>query len=372
MKTNIELVNKSIAASLLIALGDFALLKLGTPIGPVIFALGLLGVCYMNLNLFTGKCGFVFSDKIKWEDLLTILIVNLVAGYMMGLVFSITDYDVYKNAIAKVATWDVSIAFFVRSILCGVIMYVAVLLYKKGTPLGILYGIPLFIFCGFQHCIANIITLGAARTFHLSIYVCVLGNLIGSLLIWYLSKERETVIIQEKPQVLALSQISTISQDEVQNAFAVSSQNVIKGLGKKIKPSEAFFKVILKNEGEEIVENISFYSFHNGKQCENVKKENTKHLKIIANQELEIDFDVKYFVKKEEQGVLKADCVHLLCEYEDSKKQKHQMILGIVIKDEKEKIPVFESFVRVEKSSEFKEALKQYQEVYEKIQKKIV
>ena len=81
---------------------------------------------------------------------------------------------------------------------------------------------------------------------------------------------------------------------------------------------------------------------------------------------------MKYFVKTEEQGILKADCVHLLCMYEDSKKQHHQMILGIVIKDEKEKTPVFESFVRVEKSNEFKEAVKQYQEVYEQIQKKVV
>jgi xanthosine utilization system XapX-like protein len=67
MNKNIDstLINKSIAASLLIGLGNYALLKLGNPIGPVIFALGLLGVCYMGLNLFTGKCGFIFQDKIK-------------------------------------------------------------------------------------------------------------------------------------------------------------------------------------------------------------------------------------------------------------------------------------------------------------------
>ena len=76
MEKKIELFNKSIAAALLIGLGDYALLKLGEPIGPVIFSLGLLGVCYMGLNLFTGKCGFLFQDKIKPTDLLIILIVN--------------------------------------------------------------------------------------------------------------------------------------------------------------------------------------------------------------------------------------------------------------------------------------------------------
>ena len=191
MNKNIDstLINKSIAASLLIGLGNYALLKLGNPIGPVIFALGLLGVCYMGLNLFTGKCGFLFQDKIKGLDLFIILIVNLFAGYLIGLMFSVTDDTVYQNAISKVDTWEVSIPFFIKSILCGIIMYIAVYMYKKGTPLGIIFGIPLFIFCGFQHCIANIITLGVARCFDYSIFICIIGNFIGSLLIWYLSKD---------------------------------------------------------------------------------------------------------------------------------------------------------------------------------------
>ena len=197
MKEYMELINKSIGAALLIALGNYALLKLGNPIGPVIFALGLLGVCYMGLNLFTGKCGFLFQDKIKPLHLLIILMVNLIAGYLIGLAFSITDAEVYNNAVTKVQTWNVSIAFFIKSVLCGIIMYIAVYMYKKQTPLGIIYGIPLFIFCGFQHCIANIITLGVARTFHLSIIICIIGNFIGSLLMWYLSKNLEL-----KPKLL--------------------------------------------------------------------------------------------------------------------------------------------------------------------------
>lgn len=188
-KIELELINKSIAAALLIGLGNYALLKLGEPIGPIIFSLGLLGVCYMGLNLFTGKCGFLFQDKIKLTDLLIILVVNLIAGYLIGLMFSVCDTIVFDNAVKKVATWDISIAFFIKSILCGIIMYIAVYMYRKGTPLGIIFGIPLFIFCGFQHCIANIITLGVARTFDLSIFICILGNFIGSLIMWYLAKD---------------------------------------------------------------------------------------------------------------------------------------------------------------------------------------
>lgn len=186
---NRELIQKSIGASVLIALGNYALLKLGNPIGPIIFALGLLGVCYMGQNLFTGKCGFLIEDKIPFGKLMIILVVNLLAGYYMGLMFSFCDKEVVANAILKVTSWEFSIPFFLKSVLCGIIMYVAVLMYRKGTPLGIIYGIPLFIFCGFQHCIANVITLGVARTFHWSLIICVLGNFLGSLFMWYISRD---------------------------------------------------------------------------------------------------------------------------------------------------------------------------------------
>lgn len=198
MKKYLELINKSIGAALLISLGNYALLKLGNPIGPVIFAFGLLGVCYMGQNLFTGKCGFLFQDKIKLTDLLIILVVNLLAGYLLGLMYSTCDTVVFDNAVSKVATWDISMAFFIKSILCGIIMYIAVFMYRKGTPLGIIFGIPLFIFCGFQHCIANIVTLGVARTFDLSIIICVLGNFVGSLFMWYISKDVEIKEIKNK------------------------------------------------------------------------------------------------------------------------------------------------------------------------------
>lgn len=184
----LELILKSAGASLLIALGDFALLKLGNPIGPVIFAFGLLGVCYMGLNLFTGKCGFYIEDKIKTKDLLVILIVNLLAGYFFGLIFSSIDQEVVASAVNKASVWEVSMPFFIKSVLCGIIMYIAVLMHRKNTPLGILFGVPLFIFCGFQHCIANVITMGAANTFSWSLLICVLGNFAGSLLMWLLSK----------------------------------------------------------------------------------------------------------------------------------------------------------------------------------------
>lgn len=192
MKNKSELILKSIGAAFLISLGNYALLKLGSPIGPVIFAFGLLGVCYLGQNLFTGKCGFIIEDKIPVLDLLIILVVNLIAGYLFGLLYSFSDSELIKVAMDKVATWSFSLSFLIKSFLCGVIMYIAVKMYRVGTPLGIIFGIPLFIFCGFQHCIANIITLGVARSFDWSIILAIFGNYVGSLFFWYISRTKSS------------------------------------------------------------------------------------------------------------------------------------------------------------------------------------
>lgn len=188
-----DLVRLSAGASLLIGLGDYVLLKIGTPIGPFLFSFGLLGVCVIGLNLFTGKCGFLVEDRINIIDLIIILIVNLVCGYAFGVLFGIMDGAIVEAASSKVASWDISPEFFLKSAACGAIMYLAVDLYRRGSKLGILLGVPLFIFCGFQHSIANVITMGAAVEFSWTILLCAAGNFVGAIVAWALC--RKTIII---------------------------------------------------------------------------------------------------------------------------------------------------------------------------------
>ena len=187
-----EVVRKSIGAAVLISLGNYALLKMGSPIGPVIFAFGLLGVCYMGQNLFTGKCGFLFGDRMIGKDLVVMMVVNLVAGYLLGRMYGMMDVGVAEAAMEKVGAWEVSVPFFLKGVMCGVIMYIAVLMYRKGTPLGILFGVPLFIFCGFQHCVANAITMGAAGAFDVAaicaLGLAVVGTFVGAVGMWWVSR----------------------------------------------------------------------------------------------------------------------------------------------------------------------------------------
>ena len=187
----IEIIRLSAGASLLIGLGDFVLLKIDSPIGPFLFAFGLLGVCVLGLNLFTGKCGFLVEDGIKISDLIIVLIINLLFGYAIGVIFSLFDATIVNAAEAKVTSWNMSLEFFLKSVMCGVIMYLAVELYRRGTNLGILLGVPLFIFCGFQHSIANAITMGAAAEFSWTILLCAAGNFAGAIAAWGLCRRKD-------------------------------------------------------------------------------------------------------------------------------------------------------------------------------------
>jgi formate/nitrite transporter FocA (FNT family) len=182
-------IKKSILASILIALGNMALLSMGTPIGPFLFSLGLISVCMLNANLFTGKCGYLVTKEITIQELAEILGLNLLSGWVIGRIIGIGNPNLIPVAAEKINTWSISIPYFMQSFFCGVIMFIAVELYRRGTCLGILIGVPAFIFCGFQHCIANIITLGIANDFSLAIVICILGNFIGSIFIAYLIKE---------------------------------------------------------------------------------------------------------------------------------------------------------------------------------------
>ena len=184
----VDVMRLAAGASLLIGLGDFALLKLGEPIGPVLFSLGLLGVCVMGLNLFTGKCGFLIEDKISVLDLIIILVINLLFGYAIGVIFALMDESIMPAASTKVASWGFTWGYFLKSMMCGAIMFIAVELYRRGTKLGILIGVPLFIFCGFQHSIANVITMGVAMEFNLAVLLCVAGNFVGALAAWGLCR----------------------------------------------------------------------------------------------------------------------------------------------------------------------------------------
>lgn len=177
-----EVFWKGTAASLMIALGVAVLLKQPI-IGAFLFALGLLVICERNFFLFTGKCGYVpWAPKYTCHRIFEILIINVWAGMLIGFFIGATNPEFMTLAADKIANWETDkFISFLQAGFCGAIMFIAVDMYDKvGEKLGILFGVPIFIFCGFQHCIANSILLGMAQTFDPMIFIHILGNWIGA------------------------------------------------------------------------------------------------------------------------------------------------------------------------------------------------
>lgn len=172
----------SILAGILIGLGAYGFLALGGIPGAVIFAFGLVGVVLSGANLYTGKAG-VLTDI---GALTLIWLFNVLACVVIGLVVASVGGEAQERAQAVVdgrlaqGPWR----SFLRAVMCGVIIDLSVWLYRKSKSLiPILFGVPLFIVCGFYHSIADVVYLVGAWKWNPGILwfypIIVIGNYVG-------------------------------------------------------------------------------------------------------------------------------------------------------------------------------------------------
>lgn len=152
---------ESLFSGLLIGLGAYGFLSLGGIPGAVIFAFGLIGVVLFGVPLYTGKAGV--TDDIP--GLVRIWFYNIVGCALIGLVAVSLGGVPVERAQEVVAArlaqgpWR----SFLRAAGCGLIIDIAVWLYKnKGSILPVLFGVPLFIVCGFYHSIADVVYIVGA------------------------------------------------------------------------------------------------------------------------------------------------------------------------------------------------------------------
>jgi formate/nitrite transporter FocA (FNT family) len=69
---------KAILAGMLIVVGAVTYLTIGGIAGAVLFSIGLITILVFKLDLFTGKAGLLFQQKIGLGDLVEIWILNLI------------------------------------------------------------------------------------------------------------------------------------------------------------------------------------------------------------------------------------------------------------------------------------------------------
>lgn len=142
---------KGFLAGICISLGGAAYLKIGGVEGAVLFAFGLLTIVHYKLPLYTGMAGFFdFKSKMGWLELLYTLIMNSMGCSFVAPIIGFDGCDVIFSRIEAGY-----LNCFFRAILCGIIMTFVVGAARERNPLPLIWGIPLFILCGFYHSIAD-------------------------------------------------------------------------------------------------------------------------------------------------------------------------------------------------------------------------
>ena len=173
---------QSLFSGILIGLGAAGYLALGGIPGAVIFAFGLISIVLAQTPLYTGKAG-VLTDI---RQLLVIWFWNVVGCIFIGLLVKATGGESLARAetIVEGRLQMGVIRSFLRGIGCGLIIDIAVYLYRETKSiLPVIFGVPLFILCGFYHSIADVTYITVAWKWDLNLvwyYLAIfLGNYVG-------------------------------------------------------------------------------------------------------------------------------------------------------------------------------------------------
>ena len=197
MKDNFKILIRAILAGVMISIGGTIFLTCESKLlGAFLFSIGLYAICAFGLNLYTGKIGYVIDNKPKYLIELGItLLGNLIGtvgcGYLLFLTRQGDKLRKVASSICETKLNDNLLSIFILAIFCGIIMYLAVDLFKRltdfGKYMGIFMGITVFILAGFEHCVANMYYFSAANMWEwktvLHVLVMIAGNSVGSILL---------------------------------------------------------------------------------------------------------------------------------------------------------------------------------------------
>lgn len=191
----IKLLRSSIFAGIAIGLAGFGFLAAGIQseaygplFGAVLFCFGLLTVVGYKLKLYTGTAGFIVKGEVGM--LAMILLGNIIGCFFSSLLARVSPMDI-QGAAQKILELRLRVGALRCGLLgigCGVMMTTAVRFAREKNFLPLLFAVPLFIVCGFTHCVADAFYYCCVPLsfwkLHLweilGVYGCiVLGNLIG-------------------------------------------------------------------------------------------------------------------------------------------------------------------------------------------------
>lgn len=191
----IKLLRSSILAGIAIGFAGFGFLAsgiqsevYGSIFGAILFSFGLLTVVGYKLKLYTGTAGFINKGEVGM--LFLVLLGNIIGCLCSALVSRVSPMDIQGAAqnILELRLRTGALRCGLLGIGCGFMMTTSVSFAREKHYLPLLFAVPLFIVCGFTHCVADafyylcvpVAFLKAHAWQVLGVYACiVLGNLIG-------------------------------------------------------------------------------------------------------------------------------------------------------------------------------------------------
>jgi Formate/nitrite family of transporters len=179
----------AVAAGMCIGIGGTVYLSVDNKIiGSCLFSLGLIMITVFKLNLFTGKVCFILSNKASYIIfLIEVWIGNFIGTTLTALMLRYTRLDIYPVELVDLKLNDGLLSIFILAVLCGVLMYCAVVGFEKTRNyIVLIIPVSVFILCGFEHCVANMFYFSLCNVWNakslLYLLVMTLGNLLGSII----------------------------------------------------------------------------------------------------------------------------------------------------------------------------------------------
>lgn len=193
MIADIRLFILAIAAGVTIGIGGAVFLSIENRIvGALMFTVGLYTICIQELNLYTGKVGYLTERPVSYlVDLVLIWCGNLCGTMLSALMVNgtrISGIAETSKGMCEVKVNDSLGSLFLLGFFCGMLMYIAVDGYAKTkNPIILFMGVATFILCGFEHCIADMFYFSLAGMWSgkaiVVVLVITLGNSLGGILI---------------------------------------------------------------------------------------------------------------------------------------------------------------------------------------------
>ncbi len=163
-----------------------------------LFNIALATILIYELNLYTGKIGYIVENDLKYvKRVLIIILGNFIGVVSSSYLFMLTRYGskvVEKaEALATVKLDDNLLSAFILAIFCGFLMFIAVDGFKKakhevGKYVLFILCIMVFVLSGFEHSIADISYLTFASKLWsveamIFLVAMLAGNAVGAIII---------------------------------------------------------------------------------------------------------------------------------------------------------------------------------------------